>query len=199
MSCIYFAAKIDAAYFILRAGPENMLQFGINGPGSFMLAPGGPGCKTAGPCHLYAQDARDWSNIFSVCCVHSVHNQIQSWILILSPSPKNLKTCSFFTTKVLHFFSINSVQIQCWSQFLEAICSPDPIQIQQHLSYSGTSPMLISDEWQGWAEHYFLPRSKSYNGSGIWQMLLDLDFSQLDWINTTKINSNDIAAQSSQN
>jgi len=23
------------------------------GPGSFMLAPGGPGCKSAGPCHLY--------------------------------------------------------------------------------------------------------------------------------------------------
>jgi len=21
------------------------------GPGSFMLAPGGPGCKSAGPCH----------------------------------------------------------------------------------------------------------------------------------------------------
>jgi len=23
------------------------------GLGSFMLAPGGPGCKSAGPCHLY--------------------------------------------------------------------------------------------------------------------------------------------------
>jgi len=23
-------------------------------PGSFMLAPGRPGCKIAGPCHLYS-------------------------------------------------------------------------------------------------------------------------------------------------
>jgi len=35
----------------LRAGPENNL-FRINGPGGFLLAAGGPGCRSVGPCHL---------------------------------------------------------------------------------------------------------------------------------------------------
>jgi len=35
-----------------RSGPQNKLLFSIDGPGGFLLAPGGPGCKSAGPCHL---------------------------------------------------------------------------------------------------------------------------------------------------
>jgi len=40
MSCVYFAA-------ILTILPAAWAR-----PGSFMLAPVGPGCKSAGPCHL---------------------------------------------------------------------------------------------------------------------------------------------------
>ena len=42
---------------ILFYGPVRARKYVVDwhkraGPGSFMLAPGGPGCKTAGPCHL---------------------------------------------------------------------------------------------------------------------------------------------------
>jgi len=55
------AFRAVPAYFrlILRAtgwaGPENNLWFSINGPGCFLLAPGRPGYKSAGPCHLYIE------------------------------------------------------------------------------------------------------------------------------------------------
>jgi len=35
-----------------RSGPENKLWFSIDGPDGFLLALGGPSCKSAGPCHL---------------------------------------------------------------------------------------------------------------------------------------------------
>jgi len=39
-------------YYGPRAGLENKLWFSINRPGGFLLPLGGPGCKSAGPCHL---------------------------------------------------------------------------------------------------------------------------------------------------
>jgi len=41
--------------YITGHGPENQLWLSIDGPGravNFLLAPGGPGCKSAGPSHL---------------------------------------------------------------------------------------------------------------------------------------------------
>jgi len=63
MSCVYFAAILTIlppVYFILwaRAGPVRARKYVVvwhkrAGLGSFMLASGGQGCKTAGLCHLY--------------------------------------------------------------------------------------------------------------------------------------------------
>ena len=62
MSCVYFAAILEAKkilptlYYGRRAGLGQKICCSLAeraGPGSFMLAPGGPGCKSAGPCHLY--------------------------------------------------------------------------------------------------------------------------------------------------
>ena len=64
MSCVYFAAILEAKKILptLYYGPQAGLGQKIccslaerAGPGSFMLAPGGPGCKSAGPCHLYTE------------------------------------------------------------------------------------------------------------------------------------------------
>ena len=68
MSCVYFAAILTILppswrknrYFLLyitghglvRARKYVVVWQKRAGPGSFMLAPGGPGCKSAGPCHL---------------------------------------------------------------------------------------------------------------------------------------------------
>ena len=66
MSCVYFAAILEAKKILptLYYGPVRTRKYVVvwqNGPGSFMLAPGGPGCKSAGPCHLYQQAAlQDW-------------------------------------------------------------------------------------------------------------------------------------------
>jgi len=63
MSCVYFAAILEAKkilptlYYGPRAGPGQKICCSLAeraGPVSFMLAPGGPGCKSAGPCHLYS-------------------------------------------------------------------------------------------------------------------------------------------------
>ena len=63
MSCVYFAAILEAKkilptlYYGPQAGPGQKICCSLAeraGLGSFMLAPGGPGCKSAGPCHLYA-------------------------------------------------------------------------------------------------------------------------------------------------
>ena len=57
MSCVYFAAILEAKkilptlYYGPRAGQGQKICCSLAeraGPGSFMLAPGGPGC--AGPC-----------------------------------------------------------------------------------------------------------------------------------------------------
>jgi len=71
----YFVAILEAKkilptlYYGLRAGPGQKICCSLAervgpgqkiccslaeraSPGSFMLAPGGPGCKSAGPCHL---------------------------------------------------------------------------------------------------------------------------------------------------
>ena len=39
-------------YYGPRAGPENKLWFSIDGSGGFLLAHGGPDCKSDGPCHF---------------------------------------------------------------------------------------------------------------------------------------------------
>jgi len=39
-------------FLLVRSGPENTLWFSIDGPGGFLLASGGPGCRSAGPCRL---------------------------------------------------------------------------------------------------------------------------------------------------
>jgi len=47
---------LPTLYYRPRAGPGQKICYSLAeraGPGSFMLAPGGPGCKSAGPCHLY--------------------------------------------------------------------------------------------------------------------------------------------------
>jgi len=44
---------LSLLYITGRSGLENKLWFSINGPGGFLLALGGPGCKSAGPCHLW--------------------------------------------------------------------------------------------------------------------------------------------------
>ena len=58
----YFSAILEAKkilptlYYGPRAGPSQKICCSLEeraGPGRFMLAPGGPGCKSAGPCHLY--------------------------------------------------------------------------------------------------------------------------------------------------
>jgi len=58
----YFAAILEAKkilptlYYGPRASPGQKICCSLAewpGPGSFMLALGGPGCKSAGPCHLY--------------------------------------------------------------------------------------------------------------------------------------------------
>jgi len=65
MSCVYCAAILEAKkilptlYYGPRAGPDQKICCSLAeraGPGSFILAPGGPGCKSAGPCHLYSKD-----------------------------------------------------------------------------------------------------------------------------------------------
>jgi len=57
-------------YGILRAigrsGPENKLWFSIDGPGGFLLSPGGLGYKSAGPCHLYFNVTLEM-NLHSLC------------------------------------------------------------------------------------------------------------------------------------
>jgi len=55
--CCHLGGKKDIAYFILwatgRPGQKICCSLAERaGPGSFMLAPGGLGCKSAGPCHL---------------------------------------------------------------------------------------------------------------------------------------------------
>ena len=64
----YFAAILEAKkilptlYHGPRAGPGQKICCSLAeraGPGSFMLAPGGPGCKSAGPCHLYRKFSQD--------------------------------------------------------------------------------------------------------------------------------------------
>jgi len=63
MSCVYFAAILEAKkilptlYYGPRAGPGQKIKICCSlaeqaGPGNFLLAPGGLGCKSAGPCHL---------------------------------------------------------------------------------------------------------------------------------------------------
>jgi len=68
MSCVYFAAILTifppswrqnryCLLYITGHRPVWARKYVVvwhkrAGPGSFMLAPGGPGCKTAGPCHL---------------------------------------------------------------------------------------------------------------------------------------------------
>jgi len=68
MSCVYFAAILTilpsswrqnryCLLYITGHGPVRARKYVVvwhkrSMPGSFMLAPGGPGCKTAGPCHL---------------------------------------------------------------------------------------------------------------------------------------------------
>jgi len=58
----YFFAILEAKkilptlYYGPRAGPGQKISCSLAeraGLGSFVLAPGGPGCKSAGPCHLY--------------------------------------------------------------------------------------------------------------------------------------------------
>jgi len=50
--------KISLLLYITGHGPVRTRKYIVvchkrAGSGSFMLAPGGQGCKTAGPCHLY--------------------------------------------------------------------------------------------------------------------------------------------------
>ena len=70
MSCVYFAAILEAKnilptlYYGPRAGPGQKICCSLAeraGPGSFMLAPGGPGCKSAGP------------SLVSITCVNIMH------------------------------------------------------------------------------------------------------------------------------
>jgi len=52
---------LPTLYYGPRAGPGQKICCSLAeraGPGSFMLAPGGPGCKSAGPCHLYYPGCR---------------------------------------------------------------------------------------------------------------------------------------------
>jgi len=58
----YFAVILEAKkilptlYYGPRAGPGQKICCSLAeraGMGSFMLAPGRPDCKSAGPCHLY--------------------------------------------------------------------------------------------------------------------------------------------------
>jgi len=57
--CRHLGGKKDIAYCLYygpQAGPCQKICCSLAeraGPGSFMLALGGPGCKSAGPCHLY--------------------------------------------------------------------------------------------------------------------------------------------------
>ena len=70
MSCVYFAAILTilpsswrqnryCLLYITGHRPVQVRKYVAvwhkrAGLGSFMLAPGGPSCKTAGPCHLYS-------------------------------------------------------------------------------------------------------------------------------------------------
>jgi len=65
----YFAAILEAKkilptlYYWPLASPGQKICCSLAeraGPGSFMLAPGGPGCKSAGPCHLYFTGWMKW-------------------------------------------------------------------------------------------------------------------------------------------
>jgi len=75
MSCVYFAAILEAKkilptlYYGPRAGSGQKICCSLAeraGPGSFMLAPGGPGCKSAGSCHLYHALLIEHAKFFSM-------------------------------------------------------------------------------------------------------------------------------------
>jgi len=68
--------------YIMGHGPVWARKYVVvwqNGPGSFMLAPGGPGCKSAGPCHLYVK-----RNVWLAKFLTSRHVQILRILFYIS-------------------------------------------------------------------------------------------------------------------